>query len=273
MNGHCHHFFQITSPLFCFVILILLPPFLLLPLFLQQVKTWQWLFLKEKEKGSDTMALRYLLSSIEEISSYRSYLKLNYSGNYESDERNDIIEEMMGLKDSLHFELVRLKCEKTLCALDAAIQLIFASSPSYSSKEHNNSTSNNNRSKTMSTSIPSYTSLLLPYIDSPTLLLKRAFILSIEYAWNEQLRAQKDMGREVSRAGGKGGGGEEEGRLYVINGNSYCELLLHPFVFCLISLLFNIITSLHCIILGVMLSRHHIPPSGSLCAHLPSSHR
>lgn len=102
---------------------------------LKRIKLWQWLYEKEKLKLNNNIALKCLLSGLEEIKMYKKYLKLSMNSlnlNDKNDRNNDDIDsdfdEILVLNDALSVQLIQLKCENTLMMLDNSVKDFFKNS-------------------------------------------------------------------------------------------------------------------------------------------------
>jgi hypothetical protein len=101
---------------------------------LKRIKLWQWLYEKEKLKSNNNVALKSLLSGIEEIKAYKKYLKLSMNSlNLNNNQNNDHdidsdFDEILVLNDTLTVQLIQLKCENTLMILDNSVKEFFKNS-------------------------------------------------------------------------------------------------------------------------------------------------
>jgi hypothetical protein len=101
---------------------------------LKRIKLWQWLYEKEKLKSNNNVALKSLLSGLEEIKAYKKYLKLSMNSlNLNNNQNNDHdidsdFDEILVLNDTLTVQLIQLKCENTLMILDNSVKEFFKNS-------------------------------------------------------------------------------------------------------------------------------------------------
>jgi hypothetical protein len=91
------------------------------------------------------------------------------------------ITELMALRDVMVAQLIHLKCDRTLLSLDNSTRNLFASS---AQKFH----------------VSSFSTLLLPHVEDPSLLLRKALIAAAEVAWDAQLWTLRTLGCEVQSA-------------------------------------------------------------------------
>lgn len=120
------------------------------------------------------------MSGLREIDTYRTYLKQHKASleGLESSEVASTVDKMQDLREGLTSSLTLMRCEDTLRDLDRVTQSLFVSS-----------------SETLS--MPPF-STLLQHVEDPSLLLRRALIVTAEGAWDAQLWSLRMLGCGVS---------------------------------------------------------------------------
>ena len=128
----------------------------------------------------DISAMRYLMSGLREIDTYRTYLKQHKASleGLESSEVASTVDMMQNLREGMTSSLTLMRCEETLRDLDRIIHSLFVSSSE-------------------SLPMPSF-STLLQHVDDPSLLLRKALIMTAEGAWDAQLWSLRMLGCGVS---------------------------------------------------------------------------
>lgn len=136
--------------------------------------------LQEREKKKDISAMRYLLTGLREIDTYRTYLKQHKASleGMESSEVASKVDKMQDLREGLTSSLTLMRCEDTLRDLDRVTQSLFVS--------------------TSETLLMQPFSTLLQHVGDPSLLLRKALILTAEGAWDAQLWSLRMLGCGVS---------------------------------------------------------------------------
>ena len=153
----------------------------------------------------DVTAMKFLLHGLADIDAYRSQLKnaeahskrtagrgsASASGSdsgteavsgavSEADLSTDV-STILSLRENLTAQLVYLRCENTLRTLDQSVQTLFTPFSA----------------TTDCMSVPSLSSLLLPHVSDPSLMLRKTLIIAAECAWDAQLWSLRSQGREV----------------------------------------------------------------------------
>ena len=153
----------------------------------------------------DVTAMKFLLHGLADIDAYRSQLKnaeahskrtagrgsASGSGSdsgteavsgavSEADLSTDV-STILSLRENLTAQLVYLRCENTLRTLDQSVQTLFTPFST----------------TTDCMSVPSLSSLLLPHVSDPSLMLRKTLIIAAECAWDAQLWSLRSQGREV----------------------------------------------------------------------------
>ena len=119
------------------------------------------------------------MSGLKEIDTYRTYLK-QHKAPLEGLESSDVastVDKMQNLREGMTSSLTLMRCEETLRDLDRVMSTLFISS-----------------SETLS--MPSF-SALLQHVEEPSLLLRKALIMTAEGAWDAQLWSLRMLGNEV----------------------------------------------------------------------------
>ena len=137
-------------------------------------------FFQEREKKNDSSALKFLSAGLGDIIAFKKQLK---ASNVQIDENTELastVAEILFLREKMTSQLEHLRCEGTLRTLDLSVLSLFTST-----------SSDNNFS------VPSFSALLLPHIEEPSVLLKRALIIAAECSWDAQLWSLRNQGSEV----------------------------------------------------------------------------
>ena len=157
----------------------------------------------------DVTAMKFLLHGLADIDAYRSQLKnaeahskRTASRGSESGSSGDSgteavsgalsgavseadlstdVSTILSLRENLTAQLVYLRCENTLRTLDQSVQTLFTPFSA----------------TTDCMSVPSLSSLLLPHVSDPSLMLRKTLIIAAECAWDAQLWSLRSQGREV----------------------------------------------------------------------------
>ena len=138
------------------------------------------LFYQEREKKNDSSALRFLSAGLGDIAIFKKQLKASDVQIDEDTELASTVAEILFLREKMTSQLEHLRCEGTLRTLDLSVLSLFTST-----------VSNDNFS------VPSFSTLLLPHIEEPSVLLKRALIIAAECSWDAQLWSLRNQGSEV----------------------------------------------------------------------------
>ena len=126
--------------------------------------------------------MRFLTAGLGDIKAFKVQLKASQVQIDEDGVLASTVSEILFLREKMTSQLINLRCERTLRNLDLSI-LSFFSSTSHSSSKN--------------LTVPSFSLLLLPHVEEPSVLLRRAFIIAAECSWDAQLWSLRNQGSEV----------------------------------------------------------------------------
>ena len=118
------------------------------------------------------------MAGLGEINAYKAIVKARNVQLEEDTAVAATVAELMVLRDVMAAQLIHLKCDRTLSVLDDSTRSLFASS---AKKFH----------------VSSFSTLLIPHVEEPSLLLRKALIVAAEVAWDAQLWTLRTLGCEV----------------------------------------------------------------------------
>lgn len=122
--------------------------------------------------------MKFLVAGLGEINAYKAVVRARNVQLEEDTAVAATITELMVLRDAMTAQLINLKCEKTLKSLDDSTRCLFASSAG-------------------KLFVSSFSALLLPHVEEPSLLLRKALTAAVEVAWDAQLWTLRALGCEV----------------------------------------------------------------------------